>query len=261
MSFGYGEDAAGALDEVSFEVKPGQTVAILGATGAGKSTLLSLIPRFYDPTAGRVLLDGRDVREYDLDAVRRNIGLVFQESFLFSNSISENIAFGHPDATQEQIQRAAEIAAAHDFIVNDLSHGYRTLLTEGGANLSGGQRQRIAIARALLLDPPILLMDDPTAAIDPDTEQEILDAMAQAMQGRTTFVVAHRLSTLRRADVILVLEKGRLVQAGTHAQLMSSAGHYRWAARLQSADAESRQLLGMSKLDPSLASAPGEGAH
>ncbi|MEL7086995.1 MAG: ABC transporter ATP-binding protein [Planctomycetota bacterium] len=247
VSFGYSPDEpAGALDGISFVVEPGQTVAILGATGAGKSTLLSLIPRFYDPTSGRVMLDGVDLREYELDAIRRNIGLVFQESFLFSNTIAENIAFGHPDATPEQIERAATIAAAHDFITDDLSHGYDTLLTEGGANLSGGQRQRIAIARALLLDPPILIMDDPTAAIDPETEHEILDAMARAMAGRTTFVVAHRLSTLRRADMILVLDKGRLVQAGTHAQLMDADGHYQDAAELQSADDTSRRLLGLS---------------
>lgn len=246
ISFGYAaDDPADALDDVSFIVEPGQTVAILGATGAGKSTLLSLIPRFYDPTAGRITLDGIDLKDYELDAIRRNIGLVFQESFLFSNTIAENIAFGHPDAPPEQIERAANIAAAHDFITNDLANGYETLLTEGGDNLSGGQRQRIAIARALLLDPPILIMDDPTAAIDPKTEHKILEAMARAMSGRTTFVVAHRLSTLRRADVILVLEKGRLVQAGTHEQLMDTAGHYQDAAQLQSADSVSRRLLGL----------------
>ena len=245
VSFRYGEEDSPALENVSFSVEPGQSVAILGATGAGKSTLLSLIPRFYDPTEGRVLLDGTDLRGYDLDAVRRNIGLVFQESFLFSNSVAENIAFGHPGATREQIEQAATIAAAHQFITLDLPRGYDTLLTEGGANVSGGQRQRIAIARALLLDPPILIMDDPTAAIDPDTEHEILDAMARAMHGRTTFMVAHRLSTLRRADLIVVLDKGRVVQVGTHDELMEAHGHYQWAANLQAADSESRRLLGM----------------
>ena len=252
VGFDYGRGSTPALDGVSFSVEAGHSVAILGATGAGKSTLLSMIPRFYDPTAGRVLLDGHDLCDYDLDTLRRNIGLVFQESFLFSNSIAENIAFGHPDATDEQIQRAATIAAAHDFITHDLPHGYDTLLTEGGANLSGGQRQRIAIARALLLDPPILIMDDPTAAIDPETEHEILDAMARAMRHRTTFVVAHRLSTLRRADQVVVLDKGKVVQVGTHAELMGSKGHYRWAARLQSADSESRRLLGMAQPEEGL---------
>jgi ATP-binding cassette subfamily B protein len=245
IGFNYTEGGTPALENVSFSVEPGQSVAILGATGSGKSTLLSLVPRFYDPTQGRVLLDGIDLRQYKLDAVRRNIGLVFQESFLFSNSISENIAFGHPDATQQQIEQAARIASAHEFITRDLKNGYETILAEGGSNLSGGQRQRIAIARALLLDPPILIMDDPTAAIDPETEQEILDAMASAMQDRTTFVVAHRLSTLRRADKIVVLEKGRVTQVGTHDELMSTKGQYRWAAKLQSADHESRRLLGM----------------
>jgi ATP-binding cassette subfamily B protein len=245
VSFNYPRSGIASLEGVSFAVEPGQTVAILGATGAGKSTLLSLIPRFYDPTAGRVMLDGHDLRSYDLDELRRSIGLVFQESFLFSNTVAENIAFGHPDATPEQIERAAGIAAAHEFSTHTLPHGYDTLLTEGGANLSGGQRQRIAIARALLLDPPILLMDDPTAAIDPDTEHEILEAMGRAMRGRTTFVVAHRLSTLRRSDFVIVLDKGRLVQVGTHEQLMDTKGHYRWAANLQSADGESRRLLGL----------------
>ncbi|MEM1099052.1 MAG: ABC transporter ATP-binding protein [Planctomycetota bacterium] len=245
VGFGY-EDGTEALSDIAFDVEAGQVVAILGATGAGKSTLMSLIPRFYDPTRGRILLDGIDLREYELDGLRRSIGLVFQESFLFSNTVAENIAFGHPDATQEQIERAARIACAHDFITQDLEHGYDTLLTEGGSNLSGGQRQRLAIARAVLLDPPVLLMDDPTAAIDPETEAEILEAMGEAMKNRTTFVVAHRLSTLRRADLVLVLEKGKLVEVGTHQELMGTGGHYRDAADMQSADDESRRLLGMS---------------
>ncbi len=220
------------LHDVSFAVKPGQCVAILGPTGAGKSALMSLIPRFYDPTGGRVLLDEVDVRQIKLDDLRRNIGIVFQESFLFSNTVAANIAFGHPEASRAQIENAARIAAAHDFIAG-LPAGYDTLLGEGAKNLSGGQRQRLAIARALLLEPPVLLLDDPTAAIDAETEHEILQAMAQAMAGRTTFVVANRLSTLRRADLILVLDNGRVVQRGTHAELNAQPGHYQRLVKLQ----------------------------
>lgn len=231
VSFEYNAGES-VLHDIDFRVEPGQRVAILGVTGAGKSTLLSLIPRFYDPTAGRVLVDGVDVRELQVDELRRSIGLVFQETFLFSNTVAANIAFGHPEATAAQIEQAARIACAHDFIMN-LSQGYETVLGEGGMDLSGGQRQRLAIARAVLLDPTILLLDDPAAAIDPHTEHEILDAMRQAMHGRTTFVVAHRLSTLREADIVLVLDHGRIVQRGTHVELMALPGHYREAADVQ----------------------------
>lgn len=223
------------LEDIHFTVQAGQCVAILGATGAGKSTLLSLLPRFYDPSRGRVLLDGIDLRQLDLDELRRNIGVVFQESFLFSNTVAANIAFGHPQASRAQVERAARIAAAHEFIM-EMPKGYDTVLREGGANLSGGQRQRLAIARAVLLDPPILILDDPTAAVDPETEHEILEAMDRAMRGRTTFIVAHRLSALRRADLVVVLDAGRVVQIGTHAQLMSVDGHYRRTAEAQFAE-------------------------
>ncbi|MDX1962367.1 MAG: ABC transporter ATP-binding protein [Pirellulales bacterium] len=220
------------LQQVEFTARPGQCVAILGATGAGKSTLVSLIPRFYDATAGRILVDGLDVREWDLDVLRRNVGLVFQESFLFSNTVAANIAFGHPGATREQIERAAKIAAAHEFIV-DLPHGYDTVIGEYGTDLSGGQRQRLAIARAVLLEPTILIMDDALAAVDPETEGEIVAAMESAMRGRTTFVIAHRLSTIRRADLVLVLQNGKIIQRGTPADLLETAGHYRAVAELQ----------------------------
>ncbi len=234
VSFAY-DGADAVVRDIDLEVQPGQCIAILGATGSGKSVLMSLVPRFFDPTAGRVLIDGLDARQIHLDDLRRNIGLVFQESFLFSNTISANIAFGHPEATPAQIEKAARIAAAHDFIMA-LPQGYSTILGESGSTLSGGQRQRLAIARAVLLEPAILLLDDPTAAIDSETEHEIFEALDRAMAGRTTFIVAHRLSTLRRADFIIVLENGRIVQRGTHDQLMRQPGPYLHVANLQLVD-------------------------
>ena len=241
VTFAY-DGAEAVVRDIDLEVKPGQCVAILGATGSGKSVLMSLIPRFFDPTAGRVLIDGIDARQIHLDDLRRNIGLVFQESFLFSNTVAANIAFGHPDATREQIERAARIAAAHEFILQ-LPQGYDTVLGESGNSLSGGQRQRLAIARAVLLEPAILLLDDPTAAIDSETEHEIFDALDRAIAGRTTFIVAHRLSTLRRADFIIVLENGRIVQRGTHESLMAEPGNYRRVASLQLVDGRELQSL------------------
>jgi ATP-binding cassette subfamily B protein len=239
VSFEY-EKLDPVVRDIDLEVKPGQCVAILGATGAGKSVLMGLIPRFYDVTGGRLLIDGHDIRSLDLNDLRRNIGLVFQESFLFSNTVASNIAFGHPEATKEQIIKAARIAAAHDFIMQ-LPKGYDTVLGESGNSLSGGQRQRLAIARAVLLEPAILLLDDPTAAIDPGTEHEIFAALDQAIAGRTTFIVAHRLSTLRRADFVIVMENGRIVQRGTHAELMRVPGPYLSVAELQLVDARELQ--------------------
>ena len=224
-----------ALRDLSFQVKSGENIAIVGATGSGKSALMSLIPRFYDPNSGTVRVDGIDIREVRPSELRRNIGIVFQENFLFSNTIASNIAFGHPEADHSLVEKAARIAQAHDFIM-EMGEGYQSVLEEGGSNLSGGQRQRLSIARALLLDPAILLLDDPTAAIDAETEEEILSAMEHAMKGRTTFMVAHRLSTLRRADRILVLDRGRLVQQGTHDELVRLEGPYREAASLQMLD-------------------------
>jgi len=220
------------LENVAFRAEHGQCIAVAGTTGAGKTTLLNLIPRFYDVTKGRVLIDGVDVRDMELDKLRRAIGVVFQENFLFSDTVAGNIAFGCPQASTEQIRRAASIARAHDFIC-DLPQGYDTILREGGKDLSGGQRQRLSLARALLLEPPILLLDDPTSAIDPGTEEEIWEAMEQAMAGRTTFIVAHRLSTLRRASLILVLKQGRIVEMGSHEELMAGRTLYAEAARLQ----------------------------
>ena len=245
VSFTY-DGAEAVVGGLARDGSPGQCVAILGATGAGKSVLMSLIPRFFDPTAGRLLIDGVDARKIHLDDLRRNIGLVFQESFLFSNTVASNIAFGHPEATRAQIEKAARIAAAHDFI-SALPLGYDTILGESGNSLSGGQRQRLAIARAVLLEPAILLLDDPTAAIDSETEHEIFEALDRAIAGRTTFIVAHRLSTLRRADFIIVMEDGRIVQRGTHEQLMREPGPYLRVANLQLVDSRELAQLKLSE--------------
>ncbi len=220
------------LDDVSFEIVPGECIGIVGETGSGKTTLLNLIARFYDPTSGRVLVDGIDVRQLDLQDLRRNIGLVFQESFLFSNTVAANIAFGQPGAELERVEEAARLAAAHEFIA-DLPEGYDSLIGEHGSNLSGGQRQRLAIARALLLDPPILLLDDATAAVDPETEHEIQQAIATVQRGRTTILVSNRISALKRTDRLYVLRQGRIVESGSHAELMQLDGEYAKLSRIQ----------------------------
>ncbi len=229
VHFGYDHDEV--LQGLTLNIAPGQAIGILGATGTGKSTLLSLVPRFYDPTRGRILIDDVDVKLYDIDSLRRQIGVVFQESLLFRGTVADNVAFGHPEATREQIERAATTACAHRFI-SELPDGYDTVLEEGAVNLSGGQRQRLAIARALLLEPPILIFDDPTAAIDAMTEAEVLRAVDGAMVGRTTFLISNRLSALRRTDTILVLAGGRIAEQGTHEQLLRRDGIYSQTAWL-----------------------------
>jgi ATP-binding cassette subfamily B protein len=234
VTFGYHAEEP-VLQDISFATDPGQVIGIFGMTGAGKSSLLGLIPRFYDPQRGRILADGIDLRDLDLDAYRRQIGIVYQESFLFSNTVSANIAFGSPHATREEIERAARIGCAHDF-VTELPQGYATVLGESGVDLSGGQRQRLSLARALLPSPPVLILDDPTASVDAKTETEIVTALRAAMVGRTAFIVSSRLSLLRRADVILVLDDGRLVQTGTHDQLAHRPGIYHETALLQLMD-------------------------
>ena len=234
VTFGY-HAGSPVLQDITFTAEPGQVVGIFGMTGSGKTSLLSLLPRFYDPQQGRVLADGQDLRTLDVDAYRRQIGIVYQESFLFSNTVAANIAFGNPHATQEQIENAARIASAHDFILS-LPHGYNTVLGESGVDLSGGQRQRLSLARALLLEPPILILDDPTASVDPKTEHEIVSALRGAIAGRTTFIVANRLSLLRRADTILVLDEGKLVHVGKHDDLVRVPGPYRETAMLQLMD-------------------------
>jgi len=225
VSFGYHEGAP-TLGCIDLSIAAGETVAILGPVGAGKTTLLSLIPRFYDPTSGTIELDGVDLKKWDLPKLRRSIGIVFQETFLFSNTIAANIAFGSPTASMEQIVQAAKTACADDFI-RELPQGYATVLGEFGLTLSGGQRQRLAIARALVLDPPILLLDDPTASIDPETEHEILEAMKKSLSGRTSLIIAHRLATLQQADRVIVIEGGQIVQQGTHRSLIETSGLYR----------------------------------
>lgn len=233
VSFAY-EPGEPVLKNISVEIRAGERVGILGVTGSGKSTLLSLLGRFYDPNSGAISIDGVPIKNRDLADLRRQIGVVFQENFLFSNSVTANISFGHPEAGLDAVVRAAKIAKAHDF-VNALPSGYSTILGEGGNGLSGGQRQRLALARAVLLEPSILLLDDPTAAVDPETEHEILDAMEGAMTGRTTLLVAHRIGTLKRCDRILVIEGGRLTHFGTHTELLSQPGFYRDVALIQNA--------------------------
>jgi ATP-binding cassette subfamily B protein len=232
--FGYREGAT-VLDGLDLVVPPGQSVAIVGATGSGKSTIARLIPRFYDVEAGAVRIDGVDVRELRLDELRRAVGIVFEETFLFSSTIRANIAFADPDASDEAVERAARLAGAHGF-VSSLPDGYRTLIGERGFSLSGGQRQRIAIARAVLADPRILILDDATSAVDPTKEHEIRDALAEVMQGRTTIVIAHRPATIALADRVVLLDRGRVVAEGTHDRLLATSERYREV--LASAEAE-----------------------
>ncbi len=224
VSFAYSGTRT-VLDKVNLDVQPGQVIALLGATGSGKSTITNLIPRFYDPTTGRILIDGVDIRGVTLQSLRSQIGMVLQETTLFIGTIYENIAFGRSGATREEVIQAARAAQAHDFIAAAPA-GYDTLVGERGVTLSGGQKQRIALARALLTDPRILILDDATASVDTDTEQLIQAALDRLMEGRTTFVIAHRLSTVRRADLILVLEKGKIVARGTHQQLLKTSPLY-----------------------------------
>jgi ABC-type multidrug transport system fused ATPase/permease subunit len=224
VSFKYGKRQI-ILQDIQLDAQPGQVIALLGATGSGKSTLISLLPRFYDPTSGRILIDGHDLREVTLNSLRGQVGIVLQETILFAATIRENIAFGRPDASQDEIERAAKIAQAHDFI-SQLPEGYDTDVGERGVTLSGGQKQRLAIARAMLINPRILILDDATASVDTETERQIQRALDELMRGRTTFVIAHRLSTLKRADVILVLELGRIVARGTHDELLHSSELY-----------------------------------
>lgn len=225
VSFRYLGGETDVLHDVSFEVQPGQTIAIVGATGSGKSTIINLIPRFYDVTGGAVLLDGHDVRDVTLASLRPQIGIVLQETTLFSGTIRDNISYGRPDASLEQVQGVARAAEAASFI-DELPEGYETIVGERGLGLSGGQKQRIAIARALLLDPRILILDDSTSSVDAETEYNIQQALDSLLTGRTSFVIAERISTVRRADSILVLQNGRLIASGTHQELLEENAVY-----------------------------------
>jgi ATP-binding cassette subfamily B protein len=226
------------LEAVSFAVEPGQTVALVGGTGSGKTSIANLIPRFYDVSSGRVLIDGHDVRDVQLPSLRRQIGVVMQETLLFAGTIRENIAYGRPEASHEQVRAAARAARADAFIER-LSRGYESRVGERGVSLSGGQKQRVAIARAILLDPRILILDEFTSSVDLETERQIREALRELLRNRTTFVIAHRLSTVRSADQILVIERGHLIASGRHEQLLASSPDYRaiCAAQLEGDEA------------------------
>jgi len=226
VSFSYSSDDRTVLDGIDLTLEPGKTYALIGQTGSGKTTLASLVPRFYDVTSGRVLVDGLDVRELKLTSLRRQVGVIAQDPFLFSASVRENIAFGTPEATDEEVEHAARLAQAHEFIV-ELPDGYETEVGERGVTLSGGQRQRLAIARALITDPRVLVLDDATASVDATTEALIRTGLREAVKGRTTIVIAHRLSTIALADEIVVLEHGRIAARGSHEKLLNTSQIYR----------------------------------
>ena len=231
VTFSY-DDTKRVLRNINLSAQPGQVVALLGAPGSGKTSIVNLIPRFYDVTGGSITIDGNDIRNVSLESLRQNIGIVQQDVFLFSTSIRENIAYGNVGASQEQVERAAKVAQMHDFI-ESLPDGYDTEIVERGANLSGGQRQRMSIARAVLLDPPILILDDSTSSVDARTENLIRLAMESVMEGRTTFVIAHRLSTVHRADMIVVMQDGQIAERGTHQELLEADGLYKEIYDLQ----------------------------
>jgi len=224
VKFSYNSDVP-VLQGVSFSIEPGQLVGVVGPTGGGKSTIISLIPRFYDPTSGAIEIDGMDVRDYKLQWLRSQIGYVLQETVLFRGTVRDNIAYGREGATQEEIIEAARLANADEFIAR-MPQGYDTMIGERGDTLSGGQRQRIGIARALVRNNPILILDEPTAALDTESERLVIEALERLMKGRTVITIAHRLSTIRDADKIIVLDKGVVAEQGTHQQLLALGGIY-----------------------------------
>jgi subfamily B ATP-binding cassette protein MsbA len=230
VSFAY-EDKT-ILNNINLKVQKGKTVALVGSSGAGKSTLADLIPRFHDVTSGEILIDGINIKDYSLHSVRKQMGIVTQEPILFNDSIEANIALGMENATTQQIENAARIANAHDYIKQKES-GYQTNIGDRGGKLSGGERQRLTIARAVLKNPPILILDEATSSLDTESERLVQDAINRMMQNRTSIVIAHRLSTIRNADEIVVLQKGRIAERGTHAQLLASAGIYKKLVDMQ----------------------------
>ncbi|MEM7034498.1 MAG: ABC transporter ATP-binding protein [Chloroflexota bacterium] len=248
VSFRYIGQEQDVLKSISFSVEPGQTVAILGATGSGKSTIINLLPRFYDVTQGCILVDGVDIREATLDSLRSQIGIVLQETTLFSGTIRDNIAYGRPDARDDEVIAATKAAQAHDFILEQ-PQGYQTIVGERGVGLSGGQKQRVAIARALLVNPKVLVMDDSTSAVDAETEFQIQQALDQLMKGRTSFVIAQRISTVRNADQIIVLDRGRIADLGTHEQLQRDSELYAEIVQSQlKEDSTAKQELAMAEI-------------
>lgn len=237
VSFGYANESRPVLRNVNLKVQAGTMVALVGESGGGKSTLTKLFPRFHDPRSGEVLWDGIDVRDAKISSLRRHIALVTQETVLFNDTVLHNIAYGKPEASQEEIEDAARVAYAHDFIM-ELPHGYQTIVGERGVFLSGGQRQRLAIARSLLVDAPLLILDEATSALDAESERFVQRAIANLVRNRTTIVIAHRLSTVRRADAIVVMEAGRIIEMGSHTELLARNGQYRKLYEMQFADEE-----------------------
>jgi subfamily B ATP-binding cassette protein MsbA len=240
--FGYSEDHL-ILRDMSFDIEAGQVAALVGPTGAGKSTVVSLVARFYDPLAGQVRIDGRDLRGYKLKSLRQQISFVLQENLLFRAPIWQNIAYGKPEARRDEIIRAAHLANAHEFI-EKLPEGYNTMVGERGVTLSGGQRQRIAIARAIIRNTPILVLDEPTSGLDAASEELVFDALNRLMQDKTCIVIAHRLATIRRADVILVIDQGRVVEQGRHDDLIARGGLYARLHEIQFRDDAPVETLG-----------------